>query len=128
MGRPSRLAPLVDRVEASDVSRERAKVILETLGGRASVQESLERLRLSRTRFQALRTRFLDAGVKALEGGPVGRPPRRSAEEALEARRLRRRIAELERDLLRAEVRVVLAEAGLLPLLEVRRMVRGGGR
>ncbi len=54
MGRRSEAEPLVDRTQASGQARERAKVILLTLGRDVSVREGCERLRISRTRFQDL--------------------------------------------------------------------------
>jgi hypothetical protein len=118
---------LVDRTQASRQARERAKVILLTLTRDVSVREGCERLGLSRTRFQDLRTRLLQGAVLALEGAPLGRP-RKAHGGDTEAEALRRRIVSLERSLVHERVRVELAEAGLTPVLLRRLAARGGGR
>lgn len=96
---------LIERLEASDLARERTKVILLTLFGDWEVKHALARLGISRTRFQVLRERLLAGAVAALEPASIGRPRttrRRSARERqlghelellrLEARRLRARL------------------------------------
>jgi len=117
----------VDRTRASGQARERAKVILLTLTREVSVREGCERLGISRTRFQDLRTRLLQGAVSALEGAPIGRPRKERGLDP-EVALLRRRVVSLERSLVHERVRVELAEAGLVPVLLRRLSTRGGGR
>ena len=72
MGRQSEMTALVDLAGASEMARERAKVMLLTLGGGWSVHDGLARLGVSRTRFQDLRRTMLRAAVSALEERPAG--------------------------------------------------------
>ena len=117
----------MDRTKASGQARERAKVILLTLGRDVSVREGCERLGVSRTRFQDLRTRMLQGAVAAREGAVIGRPRKdRGLDPEVEA--LVRRVGSLERSLVHERVRVELAEAGLTPVLLRRLASRGGGR
>ena len=85
MGRRSRVESLLRPIRASDVARERVRVILLTLSGQWSVAEGMERLAISRSRFQSLRRRMLGAALRALEPGLRGRParPRRARSEEL---------------------------------------------
>lgn len=102
-------------------------MILLTLTEHFSVKDGCERLGISRTRFQDLRTRLLEGAVQGLEGGPIGRPCTRREEDP-EVVALRRRIEVLERTLQRERVKVELAEAGMTPVLLRRLAARGGGR
>ena len=114
MGRRSEMATLVERTEASPEARERTKVILLTLARHWSVQDGCARLGVGRTRFQDLRRRMLRGAARALEEGAAGRPRRHEDRAYGETRGLRRRIAELERELRRSEAELDIArsEAG----------------
>lgn len=69
----------VERLQGSAKAKERAKVILETLAGRLSVQEACRRLGIGEAFFNRLRVRFLNGGVPALEDRPAGRRPRQAS-------------------------------------------------
>ena len=69
MGRKSEMPLLIDRIEASPLARERAKVMLQTLARQCSVQSGCTTLGMGRTRFQDLRRRMIGAAVGALERG-----------------------------------------------------------
>jgi len=102
MGRRSKVEPLLRPILASDVARERARVILLTLCGQWSVAEGMERLSISRTRFQGLRRRMLGAALRALEPAVRGRPARRRRARMDEVKRLHG-----ENEALRLELRMV---------------------
>ncbi len=109
MGRRSQTEPLIQALDASELARERVTIILLTLTGDWSVADAMERLSISRTRFQDLRRTMLQAALFALEPGRAGRPPRSRdpRKEAMES--LRKEIATLEQDLKRTRVQLELA-------------------
>lgn len=117
----------MERTGASALARERAKMILLTLEGSWSVKEALGRLGISRTRFQDLRRRMLEAAVGALEPGPVGRPRTAAELESAALARLKAEVGSLERQVREAEALLALAEGGLLPAIR-RRQGRRGAR
>jgi transposase len=84
----------VERLQGSAKAKERARVILETLAGRLSVQEACRRLGIGEAFFNRLRLRFLDGGVPALEDRPAGRRPR---QVSAEAERIHKLEAELQK-------------------------------
>ena len=99
MGRRSEMAKLLEPIEASELSRERLKVMLLTLAGSWSVKEGLERLSLSRTRFQVLRKRMLEGALCSLEPGATGRPRTAPSEASEAVRKLQAHVAELRHEL-----------------------------
>ncbi len=113
MGRRSEMVCLVRSVQASDAARERAKVMLLTLGGQWSVKDGYERLGMKRTRFQDLRRRMLEAAVRALEEGPVGRPRKAVEPECEDALALREQVADLSHALRIVRTQLDLAECGI---------------
>ncbi len=113
---------LLRPIEASDVARERLKILLLTLGGPWRVKDALDRLSISRTRFQTLRRRMLEAALAALEPQPVGRPPRVREAQDLEVLSLRHRVLELTRELRIVQTSLDLAEGAAAGA--VRRRVR----
>lgn len=128
MGRPSKAQPLIERLEASEVARERTTVMLLTLSGQWEVRDALERLSLSRTRFQVLRQRMLSAAVRALEPGAMGRP-RRVGERASGCGK---RVAALRQEIRLLRTRLELSEgpaaATILERLQGKAIRKGGSR
>jgi len=102
---------LLQPIEASEEARERVRIILLTLTGQWSVKEGMQRLGISRTRFQDLRRRMLGGAVEMLEPGLPGRPPKRVAQEEPSIRSLRRELLELMRELRIARTRLELLES-----------------
>ena len=102
MGRTSKLVELLHPIEASELARERLKVVLLTLSGQWRVTDALDRLGISRTRFQDLRRRMLEGALSALEPGLRGRPPKPRARKHERVLRLER-----ENEALRHELRLV---------------------
>ena len=74
-GRPPLGPKLVDRIEAPDIAKERARVILETIAGSMGVAEACAKLGIEDAQFHALRQDALAAMVDALAPRPRGRPP-----------------------------------------------------
>ena len=70
MARPSRGLDHVERVEASEETRRRLRILLETISGQTSVEEAARRLKLSPSRVHALREQMLQGAAHALEPAP----------------------------------------------------------
>ena len=114
--------PLLDPIEASDVARERVRIVLLTLAGHWRVKDAMARLEISRTRFQTLRRRMLEGAMAALEPRPAGRPPRPPVAEDPEVVALRRRVTDLTKQLQVVRTHLALSEGGAAEA--VRRRVR----
>jgi hypothetical protein len=119
---------LVESIEASPQARERAQVILRTLARRCSVQAGCRSLGMGRTRFQDLRQRMLGAAVAALEERPAGRPRSRVQRTCRQLLTVRRRLAELEKELRRTQAELDLARSGVGGAVEARRAAKGARR
>jgi hypothetical protein len=119
---------LVDRTRASREARERTKVILLTLTRQWSVRNGYERLGVGRTRFQDLRRRMIRGAVWAVEERAVGRPRRAVEPEPRETLALRRRIGELEHELLVVRAELDIARSGAAKAVEARLLARGAVR
>jgi hypothetical protein len=66
----------VDGLPASDLAKERLKAILGTISGDLTIAEASAELGICEQRFHVLRHGCLEASVKALEPGRMGRPPK----------------------------------------------------
>src|SRR5262245_42654639 len=99
----------VHKLHGTELAKERAQVLLETLSGTCRTTEACVRLKLSEQRFDQVRIEALQALVMSLELGSGGRPPKRRTEAELEVERLRAQIMELEAQLRAALVRAELA-------------------
>ena len=128
MGRRSKVETLVDAVERSEVARERAKVILLTMGGGWSVREGFERLGVSRTRFQDLRRRMLDFACHALEERPAGRPRSRPGEPDGEVVELQQEFGRLRHELVLLESELAIARSEVGPAVATRLAQKAGRR
>ncbi len=85
--------------------------MLLTLSGQWSVKRALDRLAISRTRFQLLRQRMLSEAVWALELGQPGRPRKPRDVESERTKALRARVASLERELRLVQTSLELAQS-----------------
>ena len=110
MGRKSMTEPLLEPIQASDVARERVKVVLLTLCGDWSVNDALDSLSLSRTRFQDLRRKMLEEAVHALEPQTMGRPRKKRSPKDARVAALEDQVTDLRSELARVRARLELAE------------------
>jgi hypothetical protein len=92
----------VDKLNGSNPSKQRLRVILQTLAGELSVQEACTILGIKEVRFHQLRQRALQSSLEALEPRPSGRPRLPNTAQ-------QRRLVELEQEL--ARQRLELHEA-----------------
>jgi hypothetical protein len=81
----------VDKLEGSDQSKKRLRVILETVAGHCTVQEACAQLEVGEVRFNQLRQEALQGALATMEPKPAGRPRTTTPEEE--------RIQELEQSL-----------------------------
>jgi hypothetical protein len=110
MGRPPLGAELVDGLpRGSKVARRRLAVILRTLSGELTIEGASAELGVGRSRFHAMRTRFLSEATGLLEPRPPGPRAHEPTEAELEAQRLRERVKDLEVEVHIARVREDLA-------------------
>jgi hypothetical protein len=101
----------VDRLEGSEVAKKRLRIILETISGKRSVLQARQLLRLSETRFHEIREEALRAALEALSPSPSGRPSIRGRVSPQEVAFLRKRVRELEDEVVMANIREALLRA-----------------
>src|SRR6202521_3010891 len=99
----------IDKLDGADATKERLKVIFDTLTGETRVLEACATLAIGETRFHQLRETALQGALTALEPRPPGRPSRTATADTEEIRVLRRRVVELEQALHEAQVREEIA-------------------
>jgi hypothetical protein len=115
---------LIDDLAGDAQSKARVKVFLQTLTGACTVDEACALLGIGPSRFFKLRGDWLQESVDLLAPKPIGRP-RESRDEPASAE-LKLQVHDLKQQLLGAELRAKLAEAGVLRPLRPRR--KKGGR
>jgi hypothetical protein len=99
----------IDKLDGSPQTKERFKVILQTLTGETRMLEACVQLQIGETRFHQLRQVGLQAALTAMEPRPGGRPSRSTSAEGELNRALQARVAELEHALHTAQVREEIA-------------------
>jgi hypothetical protein len=99
----------VDKLEGSVQTKERLKVILQTMRGDLTVLEACAQLGVSTQRFHQLREEAMQGALQALEPRPAGRPsrPPTPAEEQVE--QLQKELAHKEFAVRAAQVREEIA-------------------
>ena len=110
MGRPNKGVHHIDGCDGSELSKQRTKLILETITGERSVQSACDELGIQRARFAELRIKALQGAVDALEPGRPGRPRVHDPEQEQHDRELDAHIRTLERLLLISETKGLLSE------------------
>ncbi|MDA1195944.1 MAG: hypothetical protein O2894_12265 [Planctomycetota bacterium] len=118
----------MESTQASEVARERTRVMFLTLAGEWSVREGYEHLGVRRTRFQDLRRQMLEAAVHALESGLSGRPRRRVDGDSLRLGRLRLALQASKRKLERVRAQLLIAESGAGSAARERCVAQAAGR
>src|SRR5262245_34022080 len=103
-GRPPKKANLVDDFDADPNTKQRLKVLLQSIAGELSVADAARKLGISPARFFELRANMLQAALNSLEPKPLGRPAQNTEPES-------QRIQDLEQQNL--DLRVHLAAAQL---------------
>lgn len=107
-GRPTKGSEIVTKFEASEEAREKARLVLDTLSGKTSVQEAAEKLGVSEARFHQIRDELLSGMLEAAEPKPVGRP-RKEPPVPSEVEDLKEQLAQSKMETRIARLRELLA-------------------
>lgn len=102
-GRPPLGPKLVEGLVGPDQTKERARVILQTVAGECTVEEACRRLGVQESQFHALRRQALQALMEGLSPRPRGRPPS-------EPEGLAERVAQLQEENRRMRLDLQLAQ------------------
>lgn len=97
-GRPNKGIHHVDDLAGEEVSKERLRVILETIAREKSVNDACEELGIERVRFHELRTKALQAGIEALTPKKPGRKRKVKSAEELRIEELERKVSDLKQE------------------------------
>jgi len=105
----------VESVSGSDLAKQRARVLLETIAGTCRVQEACLRLGISEPRFDQLRIQGVEHLVQSLEPRRAGRPARMPSAAEERIRQLQEQVHALQMQVqiaqARAEIALVLPNA-----------------
>jgi hypothetical protein len=110
-GRPPQRANLVDHLDADHITKERLKILLQTIAGELSVADACQKLDISQARFFELRTTMLQAALQSLEPKPTGRPVQKIDPEAQRVHDLEQQNLDLRVHLAAAQLREEIALA-----------------
>ena len=107
----------VDRLQGSELAKQRLKTVLDTIAGNCRVSEACERLNICEQRFHQLRQQVLEAALSELEPRSPGRPARSSspADEAINQLREELATKDLELRTARAREEIALAMPRIVP-------------
>ncbi len=107
----------VDRLQGSELAKQRLKTVLDTIAGNCRVSEACERLNICEQRFHQLRQQVLEAALTELEPRSPGRPPRSSSPADETINQLREELAtkDLELRTARAREEIALAMPRIVP-------------
>jgi len=100
----------VDKLEGSDQSKKRLRVILETVAGHCTVQEACAQLEVGEVRFNQLRQEALQGALATIEPKPAGRPRTTTPEEE-RIQALEQSLVDKDSELREAQVREEIALA-----------------
>ena len=110
MGRPNKGIGHVNNCDGSRQSKQRARVILQTITGELSVNEACAKLGIQRPQFAKLRAKAMQGTVDALEPGRPGRPRRHDVESEQREAELQAKIAQLENQLHVEQIRAAVVQ------------------
>jgi hypothetical protein len=112
VGRKPQGWKLIDGLAGDAQCKARLKAFLQTLTGECTVDEVCARLGIGPSRFFDLRNEWLQEAMDLLGPKPIGRPPK--THDGPPAAELKQQLHDLKQQLLSAELRAKLAEAGAL--------------
>lgn len=99
----------MDRFPASEDAKRKLKAILEEMMNEMSVPDACAKLGISETRFYQLREEALTAALRSLEPAAMGRPRKEEVFDGTEVETLRKRVANLENDLVTSQTKTMIA-------------------
>lgn len=115
-GRPAEGVDQVDRLNGTEESKHRLKVLLQTVTGERTPESAWQELGISKTQFYELRRRMLEGALSGLSPKPAGRPRKPETVEEAQARltELRNRYDDIFNEVqlanVREELRLVFPE------------------
>src|SRR6516225_8630788 len=120
----------VDKLTASQTSKERLKEVLETMVSEGRVLEACARLGICEQRFHQLRQEAMEGALAALEPGVPGRPVQTTSPEQDRIRALEEEVAALKVELRAAKAReeIALALPRVVKVAESEKKTRGRPR
>lgn len=107
MSRPGLGLGHVEKVEATELARERLRCVLATLSGEMTVEQACTELSISPARFAQVREEALGGAAQALEPRAAGRPAKPEPDAELVAARAE--VARLKRELEASRIREEIA-------------------
>jgi transposase-like protein len=110
-GRPPQGPNLVDHFDADPNTKERLKLLLQTLTGQLSVADACRKLGISQARFFELRAAMLQGALDRLQPKPLGRPVPITEPDSSRIRELEQEILDLRLHLAAAQLREEIALA-----------------
>jgi hypothetical protein len=99
----------VDHLPGSDLAKDRARTILETLSGQRRTLEACALLDISVSRLYQLRLEMLTAAIVSMEPGQAGRPRHTISSDQARIALLEQHQADMEVELKAAEARAEIA-------------------
>jgi hypothetical protein len=117
-GRPPLRSNIVDRLDADPNTKERLKILLQTIAGEFSVAQACQKLNISQARFFELRATMLQGALDSIEPKPVGRPAQKIDAESERIKQLEQQNLDLRVHLAAAQLREEIALA--MPHLSTR--------
>jgi hypothetical protein len=115
MTRHADIQAIIDRQDASELARERCRVLMQVISGDLTMEAAATQLGISRQRLHELRERMTAVSVASLEPQSPGRPaaPAPDAKDD-EIAQLRAELGRTKRDLdcamIRAEIAMVFGD------------------
>lgn len=110
-GRPPLGSNIVDHLDADSHTKERLKILLQTIAGELSVAEACRKLGIGQARFFELRASMLQAAVQSLQPKPNGRPPQQIHPDDQRIEQLEQQNLDLRVHLAAAQLREEIALA-----------------
>lgn len=97
-GRPNKGIHHVDDLAEEEVTKDRLRVILETIAEKKSVKEACKELGVKRVRFHELRKQAMDGAAKGIRPKKPGRKRKVKTKEQLRIEELEREVALLKQE------------------------------
>jgi len=110
-GRKPSGSKVVERLDGSELAKDRLRVILDSLAGKKSIEEACQELGIGQAAFFKLRTRALSETMASLEPRPMGRPRKERKEEEEQVEALEKEVMRLKLELEAAWLREEIALA-----------------
>ena len=104
-GRPPLGISLVEKLEGSEESKQRLRVILSTLAGELTIAEACSQLGIGESRFHEMRTQALEAALQGIAPRKPGRRSREISPEEKRAQEAEQKASDLEYELYTRQVR-----------------------